>query len=107
MVSSDERGLWLTADDVQRGRERRPAARAYVLNTPTSGREDGIVPSPGSLSPTAALFCGRLRKRTHAAAGRAGRREQVRFVSASQFGAGAFLTAIPARAHCRLPHCVL
>ena len=39
----------------------------------------------------------------HAAAGRAGRREQVRFVSVSQFGAGAFLNAIPTRAHFRLP----
>ena len=43
----------------------------------------------------------------HAAAGRAGRREQVRFVSASQFGAGAFLNAIPTRAHFRLPSYVL
>ena len=43
----------------------------------------------------------------HAAAGRAGRREQVRFVSVSQFGAGAFLNAIPTRAHFRLPSYVL
>ena len=43
----------------------------------------------------------------HVAAGRAGRREQVRFVSVSQFGAGAFLNAIPTRAHFRLPSYVL